>query len=154
MEKRNLEGKFGKEDIYIYIAKHYTSPRLGNRASDRVPRPRPTCPHDWFLHHARLTESHARLRRSESACPRWPHTTWSKPHPDRVDAALTEPMDLTRPRPRATQTFFVVRSAILRKRHLFLSFRTVILLHRCYSAQLFLLQCSAILENLVIFSLS
>jgi hypothetical protein len=66
--------------------------------------------------------------------------------------APTKPTDLARPRPRSTQSFFTVRSAILIKRKLFLSFRSVILLHYCYSAQLFLLQCSAILENSVIFS--
>jgi hypothetical protein len=89
----------------------------------------------------------------------------SKPRPDRADAAPTKLTDLARPRPRTTQSFFVVRVAILIKRQLFLT-NSAILTHilrefllsyfarvnsiilvistifYCYSAQSFLvLQC-------------
>jgi hypothetical protein len=109
---------------------HVPSSGPGNRA------PRPHSLRDWFL-----------------ARPRWPRAMWSKLRPDRADVAPIEPTDLARPRPRVTQSFFTVRSAILIKHQLFLSFRSIILLHCCYSAQLFLFQCSAISENSIIFSL-
>jgi hypothetical protein len=99
----------------------------------RQPSPAPAHPRNQFPPHVHATDCHARPRGSEPAHPTLtprhvvqPASRSSRRDPDRDN------------RPRATQSFFVARSAILIKGQVFLSFRSIILLHHYYSAQLFL----------------
>jgi hypothetical protein len=50
----------------------------------------------------------------------------SKPRPNWADVTSTEPTDFTQPRPHVTQSFFMVRAAILIKRQLFLMNSTIL----------------------------
>jgi hypothetical protein len=108
--------------LNIYIAKRYTSP------STTEPRARPP---DQFPPRAAPSAGQSWL------APRWSRAMWSKPRPHRADAAPTKTTDFARPRPRVTQSFFAVRSAISIKHQLFFSFWSIILLHH-------LLQCVGI----------
>jgi hypothetical protein len=138
---------FAYKIIYIHIC--YSSPRAMNplvHLTDQptsqptepgvCARPIPACAHAWRSPHAPLWPRVPAL----TPCP-----PRSKPCPDRADSTPTahahDPVRLSH--------FCASLSHFDKVLDIF-QFQPVILLHCCHSAQSFLLQCSAILENSVI----